>query len=30
MQLGVRPELLIDAGCNVDAWETTYIHQLTG
>ncbi|HXY67711.1 MAG TPA: trans-aconitate 2-methyltransferase [Mycobacterium sp.] len=23
-------ELLIDAGCIVDAWETTYIHQLTG
>ena len=23
-------ELLIDAGCTVDAWETTYIHQLTG
>jgi trans-aconitate 2-methyltransferase len=23
-------ELLIDAGCAVDAWETTYIHQLTG
>ena len=23
-------ELLLDAGCNVDAWETTYIHQLTG
>lgn len=23
-------ELLIDAGCSVDAWETTYIHQLTG
>ncbi len=22
--------LLIDAGCSVDAWETTYIHQLTG
>lgn len=22
--------LLIDAGCTVDAWETTYIHQLTG
>jgi trans-aconitate 2-methyltransferase len=23
-------ELLIDAGCAVDAWETTYIHQLAG
>ena len=23
-------ELLIDIGCTVDAWETTYIHQLTG
>ena len=23
-------ELLIGAGCAVDAWETTYIHQLTG
>ncbi|HEY1840301.1 MAG TPA: trans-aconitate 2-methyltransferase [Mycobacterium sp.] len=23
-------ELLIDAGCTVDAWETTYIHQLSG
>jgi trans-aconitate 2-methyltransferase len=23
-------ELLIDAGCTVDAWETTYIHQLGG
>jgi trans-aconitate 2-methyltransferase len=23
-------ELLTDAGCSVDAWETTYIHQLTG
>ncbi len=23
-------ELLIDAGCIVDAWETTYLHQLTG
>lgn len=23
-------ELLIDAGCSVDAWETTYLHQLTG
>jgi trans-aconitate 2-methyltransferase len=22
--------LLLDAGCSVDAWETTYIHQLTG
>ncbi len=22
--------LLIDAGCTVEAWETTYIHQLTG
>jgi trans-aconitate 2-methyltransferase len=22
--------LLIDAGCSVDAWETTYIHQVTG
>ncbi|MBO0881788.1 MAG: trans-aconitate 2-methyltransferase, partial [Mycobacterium sp.] len=21
---------LIDAGCTVDAWETTYLHQLTG
>jgi trans-aconitate 2-methyltransferase len=23
-------ELLLDAGCTVDAWETTYLHQLTG
>jgi trans-aconitate 2-methyltransferase len=23
-------ELLIDAGCTVDAWETTYVHRLTG
>ena len=23
-------ELLTDAGCRVDAWETTYIHELTG
>jgi trans-aconitate 2-methyltransferase len=23
-------DLLIDAGCTVDAWETTYIHQLAG
>jgi trans-aconitate 2-methyltransferase len=23
-------ELLLDAGCSVDAWETTYIHQLSG
>ena len=23
-------ELLTDAGCRVDAWETTYLHQLTG
>jgi trans-aconitate 2-methyltransferase len=23
-------ELLLDAGCAVDAWETTYIHQLAG
>ncbi len=23
-------ELLIGTGCTVDAWETTYIHQLTG
>jgi trans-aconitate 2-methyltransferase len=23
-------DLLTDAGCTVDAWETTYIHQLTG
>jgi trans-aconitate 2-methyltransferase len=23
-------ELLIDAGCTVDVWETTYLHQLTG
>jgi trans-aconitate 2-methyltransferase len=22
--------ILIDAGCAVDAWETTYVHQLTG
>ncbi|AQA03637.1 trans-aconitate methyltransferase [Mycobacterium sp. MS1601] len=22
--------LLIDAGCTVDAWETTYVHELTG
>jgi trans-aconitate 2-methyltransferase len=21
---------LADAGCTVDAWETTYVHQLTG
>ncbi|KWX66481.1 trans-aconitate 2-methyltransferase [Mycobacterium sp. NAZ190054] len=31
----VRPaagyaELLTDAGCAVDAWETTYVHELTG
>lgn len=31
----VRPaagyaELLTDAGCTVDAWETTYVHELTG
>ena len=24
------PDLLTDAGCAVDAWETTYVHQLTG
>ena len=23
-------ELLTDAGCTVDAWETTYVHELTG
>lgn len=23
-------DLLIDAGCTVDAWETTYLHQLSG
>ncbi|MDQ2637270.1 MAG: trans-aconitate 2-methyltransferase [Actinomycetota bacterium] len=23
-------ELLTDAGCSVDAWESTYIHELTG
>jgi trans-aconitate 2-methyltransferase len=23
-------ELLTDAGCAVDVWETTYIHELTG
>ncbi|MBB2988660.1 trans-aconitate 2-methyltransferase [Mycolicibacterium iranicum] len=23
-------ELLTDAGCAVDAWETTYVHELTG
>jgi len=23
-------DVLTDAGCTVDAWETTYIHQLTG
>ncbi len=23
-------DLLIEAGCAVDAWETTYLHQLTG
>jgi trans-aconitate 2-methyltransferase len=23
-------DLLTDAGCTVDAWETTYIHELTG
>jgi trans-aconitate 2-methyltransferase len=23
-------DLLTDAGCRVDAWETTYVHQLTG
>ena len=23
-------EILTEAGCNVDCWETTYIHQLTG
>jgi trans-aconitate 2-methyltransferase len=23
-------ELLADAGCAVDAWETTYVHQLSG
>lgn len=23
-------DLLMDAGCRVDAWETTYLHQLTG
>ena len=24
------PTLLTDAGCTVDAWETTYIHELSG
>jgi trans-aconitate 2-methyltransferase len=23
-------ELLVEAGCNVDAWETTYLHRLSG
>ncbi len=23
-------DLLLDAGCRVDVWETTYLHQLTG
>lgn len=23
-------DLLADAGCTVDAWETTYVHVLTG
>jgi trans-aconitate 2-methyltransferase len=23
-------DLLMDAGCGVDVWETTYLHQLTG
>ncbi|MGH3552075.1 MAG: trans-aconitate 2-methyltransferase [Mycobacterium sp.] len=23
-------ELMMDAGCTVDAWESTYVHQLTG
>lgn len=23
-------DLLVDAGCTVDVWETTYLHQLTG
>jgi trans-aconitate 2-methyltransferase len=23
-------DLLTDAGCMVDAWETTYVHELTG
>jgi trans-aconitate 2-methyltransferase len=23
-------ELMTDAGCSVDAWETTYVHELTG
>lgn len=23
-------DLLLDAGCKVDVWETTYLHQLTG
>ncbi len=23
-------DLLTDAGCSVDAWETTYVHELTG
>ncbi|GFG74018.1 trans-aconitate 2-methyltransferase [Mycobacterium botniense] len=26
----VYAELMIDAGCRVDAWETTYLHQLAG
>ncbi len=31
METPVRyAELLTDAGCRVDAWETTYIHELTG
>ena len=24
------PYLLLDAGCKVDTWESTYLHQLTG
>ncbi len=27
---GCYADLLIEAGCVVDAWETTYLHQLTG
>ena len=23
-------DLLLDAGCKVDVWETTYLHQLSG
>ena len=27
---GQYASLLLDAGCRVDVWETTYLHQLTG